>query len=274
MKKIKKILQSFSFDEAKFLVRQNFVTSIERKSSEVSSFSNSIKLFCIYLFCFFISLLPMENSIEVTVFLDFLYTVCYLMYFKIKSDKEYLKNLSYSMSLYLMSQTTIMSIFLGIREDNHSILGSYYTLFALIYIVLTVLISFKRCEYIILDYLAKKGVEVNLGRVTRIWHRVNFKLTAGVLLLIILGTQLFRLNKWWLNDNSSPIGTISITNEWLGSLFIICLLFIVIILIVSITMIPTLLFNVGVITDGIIVNMYPEAFRKEYDVTKEEWYGE
>ena len=274
MKKIQKILQSMLFDEAKFLVKQDFATNLDIKSSDEKPFSKGIKLFCIYLFCLFSSLLPMKNSIGVTIFLIFLNTVSFFVYFKIKFEKEYLKNASYSLSIYLMSQITIMSIFLGIRENSHKLFGSYYTLFALLYILLTFLLSFKRCEYIILDYLSKKGVAIDLRRVTHMWNKISFKLTVGILLAIILGMQFFRLNKWWLNHNSNSVGKIVVTNQWLGLLLLIGIILIIMVLLVSITMIPTLLFNVSDITDGMLLNKYSEEFRKEYDFTKEEWYGE
>lgn len=215
----------------------------------------------------------MKNSIGMTIFLVFFNTVSYFMYFKIKSEKEYLKSMSYSISLYLMLQTTIMSIFLGIRENNHRLFETYYILVAAVYIILTFLLSFKRCEYLILDCLSKKGVEIHLHRVTHIWNKMSFKLTAGILLAIILGTQFFRLNKWWLNHNSNSVGKIVVTNQWLGLLLIIGILLILVVLIISITMIPTLLFNSEEITDGLIVNSYSEEFRKEYDFSKDEWYG-
>lgn len=41
-----------------------------------------------------------------------------------------------------------------------------------------------------------------------------------------------------------------------------------------VTLLPTLLLNTSAVVDGYVYKKYSEAFRKEYEFTEKEWYGE
>ena len=43
---------------------------------------------------------------------------------------------------------------------------------------------------------------------------------------------------------------------------------------VIVTLLPTLFFNAHVFVKAKLLSSYSEEFRKEYDFTKEEWYGD
>lgn len=83
-------------------------------------------------------------------------------------------------------------------------------------------------------------------------------------MIIGLGTQLYRLNKWWfIGNNSSSNNGISIQNEWLGMFLVLVVGILLIILLVVFSLLPTLLFNAKTIIEGILLKEYATEFQQE-----------
>ncbi|MBF2482495.1 hypothetical protein IA817_14485, partial [Listeria seeligeri] len=89
------------------------------------------------------------------------------------------------------------------------------------------------------------------------------KISIGLLVTIVVGTQMYRLNKWWFVGNDSSLDGISIQNEWLGMFIVLVVGILLIILLVVFSLLPTLLFNAKIITDGILLKKYKAEFQRE-----------
>lgn len=95
---------------------------------------------------------------------------------------------------------------------------------------------------------------------------------SGIIVVIIIAVmQLYRLNKWWLREfkvNSNILDSSPLISDIFGIVVGVPFLMLI-------TLIPTfILFDVDIYVKGNIIKQYPEEFRKAYDFTKEEWYGD
>lgn len=237
---MKFIMSKITFEEAKQLI------DIRDKENTTSQ---SIKLFIRAFFCGFMALLPLKNSIVITSILIIIIVISFLYYYISKANNKLLEEFSYQLAKYVMLQTTTVSILLGIRVDGETPFGEYYVLVALCYLFLVAVLGYFRCRAMILNYLKNNGINLKGISVSKIWNKVFLKLSIILLVIIGLGTQLYRLNKWWfIGNNSSSNGT-SIQNEWLGMFLVLVVGILLIILLVVFSLLPTLLFNAKTITD-------------------------
>ncbi|WP_368304185.1 hypothetical protein [Listeria monocytogenes] len=99
--------------------------------------------------------------------------------------------------------------------------------------------------------------------VTKIWDKGFSKLLMGLLVAIILGAQIYRLGKWWFIGNDSALSVISIQNEWLGALVVLAGGILFLLLLVIFSLLPTLLFNPKIITNGVLLKKYATEFQQE-----------
>jgi len=148
--------------------------------------------------------------------------------------------------------------------------GNYLTTIIPIFLCLVVFISlyYKIEKNIVMDEinkLFKREYKTSTLLTTML------KLSGVVVVVIIVGMQLYRLNKSWLKgfiENSDVLNTNATISDIVG-------IFIGIPLLMIITLIPTFfLFDANLYMKGKIIKQYSEEFRQEYDFTKEEWYGE
>ncbi|WP_260447880.1 hypothetical protein [Listeria seeligeri] len=121
-----------------------------------------------------------------------------------------------------------------------------------------------------LNYLKKNGIKLKESSVTKVWSKFFLKLSIGLLVAIVLGTQIYRLNKWWFIGNDGSPGGISIQNEWLGTLKALVGGILLIAFVVVFSLLPTLLFNAKTISEGILLKMYAEEFHKENGMAEKE----
>ncbi|MBC1591108.1 hypothetical protein IA938_06880 [Listeria welshimeri] len=252
---MKFIMSKITFEEAKQLI------DIRDKENTTSQ---SIKLFIRAFFCGFMALLPLKNSIVITSILIIIIVISFLYYYISKANNKLLEEFSYQLAKYLMLQTTTVSILLGIRVDGETPFGEYYVLVALCYLFLVAVLGYFRCRAMILNYLKNNGINLKGISVSKIWNKVFLKLSIILLVIIGLGTQLYRLIKWWfIGNNSSSNNGISIQNEWLGMFLVLVVGILLIILLVVFSLLPTLLFNAKTIIEGILLKEYATEFQQE-----------
>lgn len=251
---MKFIMCKITFEEAKQLI------DIRDKENTTSQ---GIKLFILAFFCGFMALLPLKNSIIITSILIIIIVISFLYYYISKANNKLLEEFSYQLAKYVMLQTTTVSILLGIRVDGETPFGEYYVLVALCYLFLVAVLGYFRCRAMILNYLKNNGINLKGISVSKIWNKVFLKLSIILLVIIGLGTQLYRLNKWWFIGNNSSSNGISIQNEWLGMFIVLVVGILLIILLVVFSLLPTLLFNAKTITEGILLKEYATEFQQE-----------
>lgn len=251
---MKFIMSKITFEEAKQLI------DIRDKENTTSQ---SIKLFIRAFFCGFMALLPLKNSIVITSILIIIIVISFLYYYISKVNNKLLEEFSYQSAKYVMLQTTTVSILLGIRVDGGTPFGEYYVLVALCYLFLVAVLGYFRCRAMILNYLKNNGINLKGTSVSKIRNKVFLKLSIILLVIIGLGTQLYRLNKWWFIGNNSSSNGISIQNEWLGMFLVLVVGILLIILLVVFSLLPTLLFNAKTITEGILLKEYATEFQQE-----------
>ncbi|MBC1664327.1 hypothetical protein HB955_09305 [Listeria welshimeri] len=251
---MKFIMSKITFEEAKQLI------DIRDKENTTSQ---SIKLFILAFFCGFMALLPLKNSIVITSILIIIIVISFLYYYISKANNKLLEEFSYQLAKYVMLQTTTVSILLGIRVDGETPFGEYYVLVALCYLFLVAVLGYFRCRAMILNYLKNNGINLKGISVSKIWNKVFLKLSIILLVIIGLGTQLYRLNKWWFIGNNSSSNGISIQNEWLGMFIVLVVGILLIILLVVFSLLPTLLFNAKTTTEGILLKEYATEFQQE-----------
>ncbi|AFH81248.1 hypothetical protein [Listeria monocytogenes] len=143
------------------------------------------------LFCGFMALLPLKNSIVITIFLLLIIVISYIYYCTLKcSDK-----LLWQLAKYIMLQTITVSLILGIRVNGGRPFGYFYTIVALFYLVVIAVFSYFRCKAMILNYLKNNNVEFKKSAVTKIWGKGFSKVLMGLLVAIFLGAPIYRVSK-------------------------------------------------------------------------------
>ncbi|RDX01220.1 hypothetical protein [Listeria kieliensis] len=262
---MKKIIKQVSFEEANQLIDMEKMYL----HSKENTFSRSLQLFILALFCGFMSLLTLKNSIIITSVLILIIAISYFLFFHIKFKNKAWEEFSWQLVKYLMLQTITVSIVLGVRINDGKPFGDLYILFAFCYLIFIVILSYLRCKAMMLNYLRKNGMDLKESSVSKIWNKGIFKLSIGLLVAIILGTQLYRVSKFlFIGSNSSP-GEITIQNEWLGGLLVVVIGLVLVIFFIVFSLLPTLFFNAKVITEGILLKEYEDEFRKEFDLVKD-----
>ncbi|WP_271004662.1 hypothetical protein [Listeria seeligeri] len=259
---MKTIMSKISFKEAKKLV------DIGGKEAKKSTISRDLQLFILALFCGFVALLPLQNSIIITCILIIIIFISYIYYLTLKSSDKILGDFGWELAKYLMIQTITISMLLGIKIDGNRPFGRFYILVALCYLFVVALLCFFRCKAMMLNYLKKNGIKLKESSVTKVWSKFFLKLSIGLLVAIVLGTQIYRLNKWWFIGNDGSPGGISIQNEWLGTLIALVGGILLIAFLVVFSLLPTLFFNAKTITDGRLLKKYAAEFHKENGFTE------
>lgn len=189
-------------------------------------------------------------------------------------SSPYFKNAAYTFSVYLFAQTTLVFYITSIQiSDNlmtNRIAACLYILFG--YCLSFYIIKIKLIENVQTKYLAndeKPGKKKGAIKAVKILSAV----LVGFIVIVIVGMQFYRVNKWWIDGSNSD--ALSGLNETLGGTILSMILIVVgVAILVIITLLPTLLLNTAAVVDGYIYKKYAEEFRKEYEFTEKEWYGE
>ncbi|MBC1548239.1 hypothetical protein HCJ27_14140 [Listeria sp. FSL L7-1435] len=186
----------------------------------------------------------------------------------------YFKNAAYTFSVYLFTQTALVFYITSIQiSDNlmtNRIAACLYILFG--YCLSLYIIKIKLIENVQIKYLAndeKLGKKKGTIKAIKILSAV----LVGFIVIVIVGMQFYRVNKWWIDGSNSD--ALSGLNETLAGIILSTILVVIgVAILVIITLLPTLLLNAAAVVDGYIYKKYAEEFRKEYEFTEKEWYGE
>lgn len=195
-------------------------------------------------------------------------TLFYFFKTKVKANtKKYLTKYFSRCTIVLLISSLIFSLSIWIIFLSFSATANNVHVFQ---IVCQVVISVFIClllEGIIYLYLSGKIIEELSAYIkdikTPFWVKAIEKGIGFVIAIVLVAMQFYRINKFWLISSSKLVATLISIGQ-----FVLCLLTVSAVLIL-----PIMLFYPEIVKNYMI-DQYSEAFRKEYDFTKEEWYGE
>lgn len=186
----------------------------------------------------------------------------------------YFKNAAYALSVYLFTQTTFVFYITSIEISDsimiNRIAACLYILFG--YCLSLYITKIKLIENVQTKYLANDG---KLGKKKGTIKAVKIlsAVLVSFIVIVIAGMQFYRVNKWWI-DGSNSDALSGLNGTLAGTILSAILMVIGVAILVIITLLPTLLLNTAAVVDGYIYKKYAEEFRKEYEFTEKEWYGE
>ena len=278
MKQVDKIISTISFEEANQIIKFQDIYKI-MSGNPNDKFAIVLKKKLILLVGLFLLLIaviiyvqsnndPSISTIsKIIASFSELIIIALMLFFFLKTSAKFLEYYSYKNFCYMFEKLIYISYFCaGLGMDN----GNYLTTIIPIFLCLVVFISlyYKIEKNIVMDEinkLFKREYKTSTLLTTML------KLSGVVVVVIIVGMQLYRLNKSWLKgfiENSDVLNTNATISDIVG-------IFIGIPLLMIITLIPTFfLFDANLYMKGKIIKQYSEEFRQEYDFTKEEWYGD
>ncbi|ECW7470161.1 hypothetical protein JR552_002572 [Listeria monocytogenes serotype 1/2b] len=186
----------------------------------------------------------------------------------------YFKNAAYTFSVYLFAQTTLIFYITSIEISDSTMINRVaaclYIFFG--YCLSLYITKIKLIENVQSKYLANDG---KLGKKKGTIKAVKIlsAILVSFIVIVIAGTQFYRVNKWWM-DGSNPDALSGLNGTFAGTILSAILMIIGVAILIIITLLPTLLLNTAAVVDGYIYKKYAEEFRKEYEFTEKEWYGE
>lgn len=278
MKQVDKIISTISFEEANQIIKFQDIYKI-MSGNPNDKFAIVLKKKLILLVGLFLPLIaviiyvqsnndPSISTIsKIIASFSELIIIALMLFFFLKTSAKFLEYYSYKNFCYMFGKLIYISYFCaGLGMYN----GNYLTTIIPIFLCLVVFISlyYKIEKNIVMDEinkLFKREYKTSTLLTTML------KLSGVVVVVIIVGMQLYRLNKSWLKgfiENSDVLNTNATISDIVG-------IFIGIPLLMIITLIPTFfLFDANLYMKGKIIKQYSEEFRQEYDFKKEEWYGD
>ncbi|MGJ6664651.1 hypothetical protein ACSDN6_05650 [Listeria monocytogenes] len=108
-----------SFKEA------NQLLDIRDERAKETDTLRGLQLFILALFCGFMALLPLKNSIVITIFLILIIVISYIYYCTLKSSNKLLEDFGWQLAKYIMLQTITVSLILGIRVNGEDLLDIF-----------------------------------------------------------------------------------------------------------------------------------------------------
>ena len=195
-------------------------------------------------------------------------TLFYVFKTQVKANtKKYLTKYFSRCTIVLLISSLIFSLSTWIIFLSFSATANNVHVFQ---IVCQVVISVFIClllEGIIYLYLSGKITEELSAYIKDInppfWVKVIEKGIGFVIAIVLVAMQFYRINKFWLISSSKLVATLISIGQFV--------LFLLIVL--AVLILPIMLFYPEIVKHYMI-EKYSEEFRKEYDFTKEEWYGE
>ena len=178
--------------------------------------------------------------------------------------KNYFKYWNYEICSYTNIKLAYLSIFvMGYGMDE----GSYIINFIVVSIcIILFLYLYQKVEENMI--LKEINSRFNENIKTSKLLTLLLKLTGILVVLLFILTQLYRMNKWWLDGYLES--NLNNNNAFIDNLIGI---FIGIPILLLITLIPTyFLFNSKDYIIYKLVSKDPESFRERYDYSKKEWY--
>lgn len=252
-------MENISFEQAVKKI------SCEDIRNTVNSRKNSSSFFYKIITSFILSVLVTLPSLNYfLIFPCFSFLCLSMILIKYLSLNRLFKIVNYNKFMFTIWQTGMiffLTVFLYIKVDKYHIVPFIYVIFGYLcsyYLVRSKIVNFIKTEY--------PESSEKYHKKTDLLSPKTSKILKTFLSVIILGILFYRFNKWWLmNVNLNPEnGSVFEYIIWGG---------ILITLLIGLTLLPTLIFSPSSYVKGKLLEKYSEEFRKQYNYTKEEWYG-
>lgn len=260
-------LLTFTVEESINFCKKNNITCELKK--EVFSVDQII-IFSVVCSVFLSLLSTIKLDIFSMVSIVFLATLA-LIYFR---GSPYQKGSIYNIILCAIWQiglTFWLTLFLSSSDTAYkdNFFNKYSLFISIFYISISLLFSTLRIRYELSKFIDEKIYHIESKYRLKMINGVFIKLSVFTVVAIVIWLNFYRLNKWWLKE-------VLYSHQLIQNSSIISILFIIvwILVLTGLTLLPTLIFSPKKFIQGYFIQKYPEAFRKEYDFTKEEWYGE
>ncbi|MGC6768793.1 hypothetical protein [Enterococcus sp. LJL51] len=188
-----------------------------------------------------------------------------------KSPK--LKKSAYTMTVYLFTQNALVFYLSSLKVTGDTTVNK---IVAFVYILVSYFLSFYVIRTKVFEVLQKKYVPENkvVLKKKAIENITRLTLILSVFIFVLIGFMaFFRFNKGWLNDHN-PDFLSGLNNSLIGNVLSVLSIFIGLSILILVTLLPTLLLNIDITVDGLILTKYSEELREEYEFTREEWYGD
>jgi hypothetical protein len=269
MKKINQIIQTTSFEAAKEKIAKEDVEQLINGPKQ-AKFAIELKR-CIALlvgliapFAIIISYALGHSNMPETTFsraLAIVIAVIFIIELLYHYFKKYnhFKNANYQLFMYASAKTALLSYMCGSIGNTN---GNYFET------VLSIGVFIPMC--LLLYFFVERNMVISrYNEMFQTSYRTSkvlnilLKLSGILLFAVIAITQLYRLNKWWLNS-------VDIKELSLGSVvtFVVAILFFMLV-----ALIPTyIFFDSKLYLESKLLKQYSEEFRLEYSYSKEEWY--
>ncbi len=231
----------------------------------------TVKIFIFGVIAWVVCLFSSNNWFLFPIIASIIILATVIAYFK---SSLYFKAALYNVAMYLFTQTALIFYLSSVEISENVIINRVIIFFYMVagYTLSFYVIRLKLLEIIQTRYLAideerlKKRGPIKLVRTLSI-------ILVSFMIVAIAGMQLYRVNKWWLSG-SDPDFLVGLNGTFMGTILSVVLIGVAIIIVLLITLLPTLLLNATTVVDGCIYKKYSEDFRKEYEFTEKEWYGE
>ncbi|MGM0219306.1 hypothetical protein [Enterococcus sp. AZ126] len=275
--KIEECLNSISLDEANKYINLEDVDLVMNGKKD-QKFSMGIKklliliaalFFPVFMELVFIQEVTTTNNSfypKVIVIVLELLIIGSIVYQFLKPYNIFLRNWGYKKYCYTSAKLAYISYFVvgfGMNQGDYKVT---FVIFS--FCILVLLFLYYRVEQnMILEEMNKT---FNRNYKTSKVMNIMLKVSGVVAILILIGMQVYRLNKWWLNNAiaENPLAQNSLMDDLIG-------IFVGIPLLLLISLIPTyFLFNAKHYVQGKVISQYAEEFREQYNYTKKEWYSE
>lgn len=153
-----------------------------------------------------------------------------------------------------------ISTFLYVKTDKYHIIPALYV--GLSYIISFFVVQLKNTNFL------RKQLNFTPHKIYKKSEVVSSKITKFLQLLIvvlIIGVTLYRTNKWWIINYSLTFNdTTTIEYIFWG--------IVLLVLLIGLTLLPTLLFSSENYIKYKLVTKFSEEFRTKYNFNKKEWY--
>ncbi|MDR1567516.1 MAG: hypothetical protein LBS33_02365 [Streptococcaceae bacterium] len=278
---MKNLISRISFEEAK--EKYSFQSAYECMHGERTTFLGfNMKNIIVLILCLIVPIIYLvsisqydtkeiqdgKNHLFITINIIFLIVLVFsiAIYFILyrKYSNIFLRKFRHGKILFILPEinVTLYSslIILNIFSNTSSYIseGILIVYLFLTYIFVRTIVSTK--------LIAELNNSYDFNEVIPKWKYYLVKFPMLCLTLSVIGSQLYRLTKSFFIASKSGNLLFQLYDS-IGNFGLLFLAF-------SIALLPTILFNPKIIIQGELYQKHPEEFRKEYDFTKEEWYGE
>ncbi|MGX7244341.1 hypothetical protein ACWOC1_05775 [Enterococcus quebecensis] len=253
-------MHKIAFAEAEKDIYLDDIETIVTMSSNSSSYTN--KIIFSSLFSALISFPSLNYYWGISMVS---LSILFFLLIKYLTLNNFQKVVNYNTYLYMIVQTGViffLTVFLYIKKDTYHIVPIIYITIS--YMLSLFIVYFKTSNLLRAKY--------NLGhskwsKKSELFATKTSKLLGIFVILIVLGTIIYRINRWWLLNVDITFESVSITEYilWGGGL---------IFLLIGLTLLPTLLIKPENIVKYKLIEKYAEDFREKYDYSKKEWYGD